>query len=46
MATPRCPGQDLPVVPGFVLLAGPCVLLASLLTDLTYAFLDPGIRFR
>jgi peptide/nickel transport system permease protein len=38
--------KDFPVVQGFVLLVGTCVLMASLLTDLTYAFLDPRIRFR
>jgi peptide/nickel transport system permease protein len=38
--------KDFPVVQAFVLLVGTCVIVASLLTDLTYAFLDPRIRFR
>jgi peptide/nickel transport system permease protein len=38
--------KDFPVVQGIVLLVATCVLLASLLTDLSYAFLDPRIRFR
>jgi peptide/nickel transport system permease protein len=37
--------KDFPVVQGCVLLIGTCVLLASLLTDLAYAVLDPRIRF-
>jgi peptide/nickel transport system permease protein len=36
--------RDLPVVSALVLLFGAAVLIASLITDLTYALLDPRIR--
>jgi peptide/nickel transport system permease protein len=37
--------KDFPVVQALALIVGTTTLLASLLTDLSYAFLDPRIRF-
>ena len=37
--------RDFPVVQGTVLGLGISVLLANLLTDLSYAFIDPRIRY-
>src|SRR5579883_898332 len=37
--------KDFPVVQGYVLLVATCILLTSLLTDLSYALLDPRIRY-
>ena len=37
--------KDFPVVQGFVLLVAICILATSLLTDLTYAVLDPRIHY-
>jgi peptide/nickel transport system permease protein len=37
---------DLPVVQGVLLIMGTTVVMANLLTDLTYAYLDPRIRLR
>jgi len=38
--------KDFPVAQALALVLGVCVLLATLLTDLSYSFLDPRIRFR
>ena len=38
--------KDFPVIQGTVLLAALVYLVINLLTDATYAFLDPRIRFR
>ncbi len=36
--------QDLPVIIGIVLFASACVVVANILVDLLYAFLDPRVR--
>lgn len=36
--------QDLPVIIGIVLFASTCVVVANILVDLLYAFLDPRVR--
>ena len=36
--------QDFPVIQGVVLVGGTVVVVASLITDLLYAYLDPRIR--
>jgi peptide/nickel transport system permease protein len=36
--------QDLPVVIGTVILASTCVVLANIVVDITYAFLDARVR--
>jgi peptide/nickel transport system permease protein len=38
--------KDFPVVQGYVLIIALCVVLAALITDISYVFLDPRIRFR
>lgn len=38
--------KDFPVVQGLVLIVALCTVTAALLTDLSYMFLDPRIRFR
>ncbi|MCC7106972.1 MAG: ABC transporter permease [Chloroflexi bacterium] len=37
--------RDYPVLMGMFVIAGTAVVLANILTDLTYAYLDPRIRF-
>ncbi len=37
-------GRDLPVIGAYVLLAGVAFILVNLLTDLSYALLDPRVR--
>ena len=37
--------KDFPVVQGYVLIVALCVVFAALITDLSYAFLDPRIRY-
>lgn len=37
-------GRDLPVIGAYVLLAGVLFILVNLVTDVSYAFLDPRIR--
>lgn len=37
-------GRDLPVIGAYVLIAGGLFIVVNLLTDLSYAFLDPRIR--
>ncbi len=37
-------GRDLPVIGAYVLIAGGIFIVVNLLTDLSYAFLDPRIR--
>lgn len=37
-------GRDLPVIGAYVMLAGVLFIVVNLLTDLSYAFLDPRIR--
>jgi peptide/nickel transport system permease protein len=39
-------GRDYTVVSGINLLIGAVIMLSNLLTDLTYAFLDPRIRYQ
>ncbi len=39
-------GRDYPLIMGISLLVGTAVLLANLLTDITYAFADPRIRYQ
>jgi peptide/nickel transport system permease protein len=36
--------QDLPVIIGIVLFASACVVVANILVDILYAFLDPRVR--
>jgi peptide/nickel transport system permease protein len=36
--------QDLPVIIGIVLVASTAVVVANILVDLCYAFLDPRVR--
>lgn len=36
---------DYPIVQAIVLMSGVCILLANLMTDLAYAYLDPRIRY-
>ncbi|HEU4568644.1 MAG TPA: ABC transporter permease, partial [Marmoricola sp.] len=36
--------QDLPVIIGIVLFASTCVVVANILVDILYAFLDPRVR--
>lgn len=38
-------GRDSPVIMGYVLLTSTIVLIANLLTDLTYSLVDPRIRY-
>lgn len=38
-------GRDSPVIMGYVLLTAVIVLISNLLTDLTYSFVDPRIRY-
>ncbi|WKZ47090.1 MAG: ABC transporter permease [Anaerolineales bacterium] len=38
-------GRDSPVIMGYVLLTSIIVLISNLLTDLTYSFIDPRIRY-
>lgn len=38
--------RDFPVVQGIVLLVGASVLLINLLVDITYAYIDPQIRYQ
>jgi peptide/nickel transport system permease protein len=38
--------RDFPVVQGTVLILGISILLANLITDLSYAFIDPRIRYK
>lgn len=37
-------GRDLPVIGAYVLIAGVLFIIVNLLTDLSYAFLDPRVR--
>jgi peptide/nickel transport system permease protein len=37
--------KDFPVVQGTVLLIAVCYVLTNLLTDVSYAFIDPRIRY-
>jgi ABC-type dipeptide/oligopeptide/nickel transport system permease component len=37
-------GRDLPVIGAYVLIAGTLFIVVNLLTDLSYAFLDPRVR--
>ena len=37
--------SDLPIVQGTVLIAAAAVILANLLVDIVYAFLDPRVRY-
>jgi peptide/nickel transport system permease protein len=37
-------GRDLPVIGAYVMIAGGLFIIVNLLTDLSYAFLDPRIR--
>jgi peptide/nickel transport system permease protein len=37
-------GRDLPVIGAYVLIAGTLFIIVNLLTDLSYAFLDPRVR--
>jgi peptide/nickel transport system permease protein len=39
-------GQDFPLIQGVVLTAGAVVMIANLITDILYAYLDPRIRYR
>ena len=39
-------GQDFPVIQGVVLTAAVITMMANLLTDVLYAYLDPRIRYR
>jgi peptide/nickel transport system permease protein len=36
--------QDFPLIQGVILMAGAIVMVANLLTDISYAYLDPRIR--
>ncbi|HET8605198.1 MAG TPA: ABC transporter permease subunit, partial [Marmoricola sp.] len=36
--------QDLPVIIGIVLFASTCVVVANILVDILYAYLDPRVR--
>jgi peptide/nickel transport system permease protein len=36
--------QDLPVIIGTVILAAACIVVASILVDLSYALLDARVR--
>jgi len=38
-------GRDFPVIQGTVLLVAVVVLLVNLLVDITYAWVDPRIRY-
>ena len=38
-------GHDFPMVMGFNLVIATIVILSNLITDISYAFLDPRIRF-
>lgn len=38
--------QDFPLIQGVVLTAGALVMVANLVTDILYAYLDPRIRYR
>ena len=38
--------QDLPVIIGIVLLASAAVVVANILVDISYAFLDPRVRLQ
>lgn len=44
LAVDAIQARDYPVVQGFVLFTGVVYVLANLLTDLTYAWLDPRVR--
>lgn len=37
-------GRDLPVIGAYVMIAGLLFIVVNLLTDLSYAFLDPRVR--
>jgi peptide/nickel transport system permease protein len=37
--------SDLPIVQGTVLIAAAAVILANLVVDVLYAFLDPRVRY-
>ena len=37
-------GRDLPVIGAYVLLAGTLFIIVNLLTDVSYALLDPRVR--
>jgi peptide/nickel transport system permease protein len=38
-------GRDFPLIQGIVIFIGAFVLLANLIVDLLYAYLDPKIRY-
>jgi ABC-type dipeptide/oligopeptide/nickel transport system permease component len=38
--------RDFPIVQGITLLVGAAVLLINLLVDITYAYIDPQIRYQ
>lgn len=38
--------KDFPIIQGYVLIVAVCVVLAALLTDISYGFLDPRVRFK
>ena len=38
--------RDYPVLQGAVLMLALAVMIANLITDLTYGYLDPRIRYR
>ncbi|MBA3274753.1 MAG: ABC transporter permease subunit [Chloroflexia bacterium] len=37
-------GRDLPVIGAYVMIAGLLFIVVNLITDLSYAFLDPRVR--
>jgi peptide/nickel transport system permease protein len=39
-------GRDYPVIQGIVLMAASAIVMANLITDLLYAYIDPRIRYR
>jgi peptide/nickel transport system permease protein len=38
--------QDLPVLIGLVLVAGTAVIVANIVVDVLYAYIDPRVRLR